>query len=266
MSIFITGRRHMPNGGMLSLLFAAACACGLYAMPVAAESAGDEKPALGPETIRAQLLPRRYTTLAAEIAARVTRITVPEGGNFKSGEALVVFDCSLPKAQLRRAQAELQGARQVFASNQKLASLNSVGQLELDVSQTAVAKAEAEVGLNETLLSKCAVAAPFGGRVAEQKIREGQFVQIGQPLLEILDDQSLELEFLVPSQWLTWLKPGSALSVHIDETNKTYPARFTRIGARIDPVSQSVKVAASIDGKFPELIAGMSGEIQTQVP
>ena len=92
-------------------------------------------------------------------------------------------------------------------------------------------------------------------------MREQQFVQPGQALVDILDDTSLELEFLVPSAWLRWLKPGQQLKVTIDETRKTYPARFTRIGAKVDPVSQSVKVAATIDGTFPELIAGMSGRV-----
>jgi multidrug efflux pump subunit AcrA (membrane-fusion protein) len=110
------------------------------------------------------------------------------------------------------------------------------------------------------------VAAPFGGRVAEQKVREQQFVQAGQPLLDILDDSVLELEFLVPSVWLRWLKVGSTFEVQIDETRKTYPAKFTRVGARVDPVSQSVKVAAAISGKFPELMAGMSGKVLLNPP
>ena len=101
----------------------------------------------------------------------------------------------------------------------------------------------------------------LAGRVAEQKVREQQYVQPGQPLLDILDDSVLELEFLVPSVWLRWLTVGGGFEVQIDETRKTYPARFIRIGARVDPVSQSVKVAATIDGIFPELIVGMSGRV-----
>jgi hypothetical protein len=70
----------------------------------------------------------------------------------------------------------------------------------------------------------------------------------------------------VPSSWLVWLKVGQRLRVQIDETKRSYPARFTRIGARADPVSQSVKVAAAIDGRFPELVAGMSGRILASRP
>jgi RND family efflux transporter MFP subunit len=178
----------------------------------------------------------------------------------------VSFDCSIQRAQLERAQAEQSGAERTLASNVELEKLNSVGQLELDLSRTAVQRSKAEVALHTAQLGKCVIHAPFTGRVAEQKVREQQFAQPGQPLLEIIEDGPLELEFIVPSRWLTWLKAGGRLKVSIDETGRSYPARFTRIGARVDPVSQSVKVVAAIDGRFPELIAGMSGRIEVDVP
>ena len=218
------------------------------------------------QDIRAQLMPRRYTTIAAEIGAKVAGLPVGEGGAFRAGQVLVLFDCSLQRAQLDKAEAELEGAEQTLKSNLRLEQLNSVGQLELDLSKSSANKAKAEVGANKAVLAKCQVNAPFAGRVAEQKVREQQYVQPGQAMLDILDDSVLELEFLVPSAWLRWLKVGGAFDVQIDETRKAYPARFTRIGARVDPVSQSVKVAAAIHGKFPELMAGMSGKVQITVP
>ena len=66
----------------------------------------------------------------------------------------------------------------------------------------------------------------------------------------------------MPSGWLRWLKSGYRFRVGIDETGKSYPAHVTRLGARVDPVSQSVKVTATIDGRFTELVAGMSGRVQ----
>lgn len=218
------------------------------------------------QEIRAQLMPRRYTTLAAEIGAKIDSVPVGEGGTFGAGQMLITFDCSLNKAQLEKARAELDAAQQTFKSNTRLAELNSVGQLELDLSRAAANRARAEVSAQEALVAKCVVLAPFAGRVAEQRAREQQFVQPGQPLLDIFDDSTLELEFLVPSSWLAWVRPGVAFQVQIDETRRSYPARFTRIGARIDPVSQSVKVGATIDGRFPELIAGMSGRVIARPP
>jgi membrane fusion protein (multidrug efflux system) len=216
------------------------------------------------QEIRAQLTPRRYTTIAAEIGARIKRLPVAEAGAFTEGQLLVGLDCAVQEALRDKARAELEGAQANFKANQKMAELNSVGQLEVELARISVSRAQAELGSQQALIDKCTINAPFSGRVAEQKVREQQFVQPGQALLDILDDTSLELEFLVPSHWLRWLKAGQVLRVTIDETRKTYPARFTRIGAKVDPVSQSVKVAATIDGNFSELIAGMSGRVIAQ--
>jgi membrane fusion protein, multidrug efflux system len=225
-------------------------------------------PRVGPERqeIRAQLLPRRYTTVAAEIGAKINSLPVPEGSAFSEGQLLVSFDCSMQQAQLQKAQAELDGSEYTLKSNMRLAELNSVGQLELDLSRAAVGKARAELGANQAVLGKCSVNAPFSGKVAEQKVREQQYVQPGQALLDIIDDSVLELEFLVPSRWLMWMRVGGSFRIQIDETRKTYPARFIRIAARVDPVTQSVKVAGAIDGRFSELVSGMSGRVLVALP
>jgi RND family efflux transporter MFP subunit len=222
--------------------------------------------ALDRREIRAQLAPRRYTTLASEIGAKINRLPVPEGGRFRAGEVLVQFDCSLQQTQLNKAKAALAASEKTWNANKRLNELNSVGTVELDISEAEVAKAKAEVAANAALIAKCALPAPFAGRIAEQKAREQQFVQPGQPLLEILDDSALELEFIIPSRWLAWLKTGHPFSVAIDETGKTYPAKVQRIGAKVDPVSQSVKISAAIDGRFPDLIAGMSGRVVMTPP
>jgi RND family efflux transporter MFP subunit len=216
--------------------------------------------------IRAQLKPRRYTTLAAEIGAKVERVAAPEGSRFRKGETLVSFDCTLQRTQLQKTQVALGAAEKTWNANKRLHELSSVGTLELELSEAEVAKARAEVDSNKAVLAKCALIAPFSGRIAEQKVREQQYVQPGEPLLEILDDSELDLEFIVPSRWLSWLKPGHAFSVAIDETGRSYPAKVRRIGARVDPLSQSIKLSATIQGKFGDLIAGMSGRVLMSPP
>lgn len=280
--------RHCPTLCLASVLAASLFAVGVpaaaqspaaapvrhrAATSVAALAPADPAPApradgtfLARQALRAQLMPRRYTTLAAEIGAKVNHLPVPEGGAFRAGQVLVSFDCSVPQAVLQKYQAELQAAEKTAQANEALHKLNSVGQLELDLSQAAVSRVRAELGGQQAVLDKCTITAPFAGRVADQKVREQQFVQAGQPVLEIVDVSVLELEFIVPSAWLSWLRLGSDFTVAIDETGKTYPARLTRLGARVDPVSQSLKVGAAINGRFPELMAGMSGRVQIDAP
>jgi RND family efflux transporter MFP subunit len=256
--------RPAPGRPALLLLLLAALAPSAWAAPASAYGAAPA--ALDKREIRAQLIPRRYTTLAAEIGTKISRLPVAEGGRFRAGDTLIKFDCTLQQAQFDKAKAVLEAAEQTWQANRRLDQLHSIGKVELDVSDAERAKAKADVAFYGAILSRCTVPAPFSGRIAEQKVREQQYVQPGQPLLSILDDSVLELEFIVPSKWLVWLKPGLAFQVAIDETGKTYPAKVQRIGAQVDPVSQSVKISAAIDGKFKELMAGMSGKVLMTPP
>ncbi|SEH32850.1 efflux RND transporter periplasmic adaptor subunit [Magnetospirillum fulvum] len=218
------------------------------------------------QEIRAQLSPRDFTTLAAEIGAKVERITAREGEHFTKGQMLISFDCSVNRAQLDEARASLSAADKTVSVNQRLLELQTVGKLETELSVAESQKARAKVAAMSAMVSKCSVAAPFDGRVVEQKVRQQQFVQPGQALLDILDDSVLELDFVVPSKWLIWLKPGHQFQVAIDETGKSYPVKLMRVGARIDPVSQSVRVVGAIGGRYPELTAGMSGRVLLSPP
>lgn len=247
----------------------AAVTLALVASLAAAQESPEGSPAstgIERQEIRAQLMPRNFTTLAAEIGAKISQLPLREGESFSKGQVLLRFDCSMQQAMLQKARAELDAAQQTHRTNQRLHQLNSIGQLELSLSKASTAKATAEVGVQQAVLSKCSIAAPFAGRITEQRVRDQQYVQPGQALLEIIDDSALELEFLAPSAWLVWLKPGLSFEIDIDETGKAYPARITRLGARIDPVSQSLKVAAIIEGGFPELLAGMSGRVRIGKP
>jgi RND family efflux transporter MFP subunit len=216
--------------------------------------------------IRAQLTPRQFTTLSSEMAGRIDRIGTQVGGHFQKGDVLVEFDCALQRAQERGAQAVQMRAEKTYAIDQRLVALKSMGQLELDVAGAELEKARAEVAAAQAVTSKCTIAAPFSGVTAEQKVRAFQYTTPGQALLDILDDHGLEIELIAPSRWLSWLKPGYAFHVHVDETNKDYPAKITRLGGRVDPISQSIKVIGEITGDAPELIAGMSGRASITPP
>jgi multidrug resistance efflux pump len=172
----------------------------------------------------------------------------------RGGDLLIEFDCVTQRAQV---------AREI---DQRLANLKSIGQLELDVARAEVEKAKADLDIADAAASKCQIAAPFNGTTVEQKAQQFQYATPGQPLLEILDDRSLEIELIAPSRGLAWLKPGYAFQLHIEETDKTYPAEITRVGGRVDPVSQTVKVFGEIRGDAPELTAGMSGRANIPPP
>jgi membrane fusion protein, multidrug efflux system len=217
-------------------------------------------------SVRAQLTPRSAAVISSEIGGRIRELRFLEGTSFERGAILLVIDDSLQRAQVERARAVLTGAERTFTANQRLHALNSIGQIELDLSEAEVAKARAELAYVSAMLAKCEIRAPFGGRMAEQRVRSEEFVQPGQVLFEIVDRDTPQIDFIAPSKWLSWLSVGQSFELFVEETGKRYAASIERIGAKVDPVSQSVKIVGRVTADAPDLIAGMSGTVQLQPP
>lgn len=213
-----------------------------------------------PAEIRAQLNAQHTSILSSEMAAKIIQLNVQEGERFKQGDLLVAFNCAEQQAQLKKAQAVVKATEKTYEVNTRLTKLNSMSPLELEIAAAEVAKAKADIALMEAVLQKCTINAPFSGRVAERLVQRYQYVGPGVPILDILDDSQLEVTVLVPSNWLKWLKPGTEFKVFLEETQREYPVKVKMVGARIDAVSQSIKITGLITGKFEGLLAGMSGK------
>jgi RND family efflux transporter MFP subunit len=229
-------------------------AAGAAAASDAASSAIDEN-----GRIRTQLVSLHDVVISSQVEGQVAELPLRDGDAFKRGQLLVAFDCELYEAQLHKAQAAAQAAHKLYEVDQQLASLHSVGQLDIEQARAKAQEADAEVQFVHATVDHCRIVAPFNGRVAKRIAAQYEYVPPGKPLLEILDSENLELKLIVPSSWLGWLRIGSPLQLHVDDLGKDYQATVARLGARVDPVSQTLEVSARIKGAHSELLAGMSG-------
>jgi RND family efflux transporter MFP subunit len=209
--------------------------------------------------IRIQLVPRDQVDISSEISAKIAVLPFRDGDSFAVGQTLVSLDCALYLAQLHKAQAEADAARELWQVDERLGQLHSVGELEVQQADAKMKASAAEVAYVQAIVSKCSISAPFVGRVLKRTAAPQQFVEAGKPLLTIVDTSHLELKMIVPSKWLPELRRGHPLTVQIAEVGKSYPARIARIGARVDPITQTVDVTAELTKGAPELLPGMSG-------
>lgn len=216
--------------------------------------------------IRVQVVPRVSATIGAPMAGRLSELPLRDGDHFQQGQVIARFVCAEQEGALAHAKAVLEEKRQVLATNSQLRNLGTSSGLEYRVALAQVAEATADVQTATAVVDNCIVRAPFSGRVSGVSAHAHEFVSVGAPLLDILDDSSLELELIVPSRWLVWLQPGTKFTVAIDETGKSYRATITRLSGKVDAVSQSIKTYARLDDPAPDLLAGMSGRANLVPP
>jgi membrane fusion protein, multidrug efflux system len=214
------------------------------------------------QNLRAQIKARESTQISSEMSGRISQLKIRDGERFSAGQVLVGFHCSLEEAQLTKAKATLEKKTKTHEVNLKLEKLDSVSTLQIAVSKTEAEEAKADVRVAQAVLERCTIKAPFSGKVVEVTARSYQSVREGDPLLEIINEKDLEVEFIAPSRALPQLKPGNTFKVTLDETAKTYKAEIIRLGGRVDPVSQTIKVYGRIIKDSAELLPGMSGAIE----
>lgn len=214
--------------------------------------------------LRAQIKAKENSLISSEMNARINQLKLHDGERFTEGQTLVAFNCSLEEAQLNKAKASLEKASKNYEVKQRLEELKSISALEVAVAKAEEGEARAEVQIAQAVLSRCTIKAPFSGKVTDVIAKPHQTVKMGDPLLEILNDKALEIEFMAESKNLSSLTVGKKFQVTINETGKTYAAEIIRLGGKVDPVSQTIKVYGRITDKTDELLSGMSGAISLQ--
>ncbi len=231
------------------------------ATAAAAEPAKVETPEPAPpeNLVRGVINPSSESTIASKMTARITAMPFGEGQSFAAGALLARFDCSQIHAELNAAKAATTAYRKTYDTNVELDQYEAVGKNEVAVSKANLGKAEAEANAVAAQLSDCEVRAPFAGKVVEQIAHAREIAASGQPLLKIQSGREVELELIVPSKWLTWLKPGASFAFQIDETGNVIRGKVKRFGASVDPVSKTIRVTGIVTQRNGLVLAGMSG-------
>lgn len=226
------------------------------------------------EPVRAQLRAKEETVLSAGISARISNLPFKEGESFLQNDVLISFDCQTEKAELQYAQAELRAAQATLKTTRELSNFNAVSTLDVTNSQARRDMADARIKLCESKIRACEENAPFPGRIARLDVKPHQRVNPGDPLMAILNPSVLVAELRVPSTWLGWLRVGQEFSIHIDEIAADFPVRLVRMGAQVDPVSQTVALFGELTvNNTPDnaqhsalVLPGMSGDAYFILP
>lgn len=197
---------------------------------VVAESTQQNVPVIG------RFIARQSGPVAARISGPVAEFKVDVGDRVERGDVLAVlvkdslkWERELKAAELNRFQAALETAQETLKlRDQELSRLEGLrksaafSQARLDDKRQEVAVAKAEIAvargqlesakaslkLAEIALSYADVVAPYGGVVSRRHTEAGAFVNLGSPLITLINDQDLEIEADVPARNIDGLVPG----------------------------------------------------------
>jgi len=248
----------------ICLLFLGLVACGQKAgnggAKPGAEGAGkrkDRKPAVAAYVVRpvsvqqsvlgvGTLLAAEQVDIKTEVTGRVASIDFREGQAVAAGARLVkLYDEEL---QANRAKAVakrdyLQGA---LGRKVKQRELEALSQQELELAQSELAAAEADVRLLDAQLAKTEIRAPFAGELGLRLVSPGAVLSAGQSITTLIKRLPARVEFSVQSDRVSLVPVGARVQVALGP-DRVVEARVVATAGLVDAASRNLRVRALLN-------------------
>ena len=211
-----------------------------------------------------------------ELDGHVTAIEFEEGQEVREGQVLVRLDQDKLRAQAGAARAAVKRARTTasnlerrLARNDSLLAAGAISEqayddleAEYESAEAALDESEANLELAEQRLEDATIRAPFGGRVGAREFHLGDYVQLGQTLFTVVDDDPLEVQFSVPERYLGRLEVGSPVRVTVrSDPERPVTGEVSFVSPYVDPSTRTVELKARVPNPASELRAGQFASV-----
>jgi len=257
---------------LLSLLGLAACGKGdsgstdaesTADAPVPVEAfAALRQPIIANYTGTASLEAEREAQVVAKTNGVLLRLRVEEGDKVTAGQILAELDPERPKLQLAQAAANLKRLQNDFRRAQEMFQSRLVSSEQFDKVRFDLETQQAAYDLAELELSYTHIDAPIDGVISERLVKEGNLIQLHQPLFRIDDFDPLLAVLNVPERELAILKPGLPVTMAVDAlAGKSFVGAIARVSPVVDPQTGTFRVTAEFRDSTSQLKSGMFGRL-----
>jgi membrane fusion protein, multidrug efflux system len=249
-----------------ALLFAAAC-------PVAAQTPAP--PAVPIEAAKVEIGPlsERITAVGSlqsnesiivrpEIAGRVVEIGFEEGRPVAKGDLLIRLDDSINRAELAEAEARLELAKKNFARTEELFGNQVATARSRDEARSSLDVGTATLELARVRLAKNKIIAPFEGIVGLRTVSIGDYVTIGQDLVNLEDIDPIKVNFRVSERYLPAVRVGQGIEITVDAfPGKVFKGELYAIDPRVDAAGRSIVIRARVGNQEKLLRPGLFARV-----
>lgn len=224
-----------------------------------------------------QLEPDEAVRVSSEIKAVITGVHVDDGDHVTAGQVLFRLEDTRAKAELAEAEARVREIRANLVKatddldqDKKLLRQGIVEERQVRATQSAYdalvavrEAAEARVvqlreGVNDTV-----VRAPFDGVIGERLVYTGDYVEDGDPLVEVLRIDPLALRFSVSERAFMDVRRGARVDFLVPGMgDEVFHGEIYYIAPEADVTSRNVAVKAHVPNTDGRLRPGFFIKLQ----
>ena len=261
--------------GVLLLAVVSAAAQGQRASPVRYTEAREQS------VRRTIVLPgsvesRVESVVAAEVSALVVELVAREGDTVEKGAPLVrlrttTFEIRLQAAEAQHKEAEarmklaernLERARELFASKVISQQQLDDATYEFTAWQGRVEQLQASITGIKLDIARCTIRAPFAGVVTRERTDVGEWLGEGDPVMEMVSLEKLEVRIEVPERYFRLLHVGGRATVSFESLPGLEVAgSISALIPRADPQARTFPVKVRVPNREGRIGVGMLAQV-----
>lgn len=188
--------------------------------------------------------PNQVVTIAAEVAGRVEWIGPREGAIVKAGDLLMRLNTDLLQAEFESIQAQAKNDQTEFERQQGLVKGGASPTRELDQAATELAISQARLEEVRARLERTRIVAPAGGVLNRLPVEQGEYVQAGTHVADIVQTDIVKVAVNVPERDIPFFAPGQTVEVLVDIKGRPQPflGTITFISSVADERTRSTRM------------------------
>ena len=197
-----------------------------------------------------------------EIAGRIAEFRFQEGERVEKGQPLVVLDDSVWRAVVEQAQAALEYSQANYDRAVDLLERKVGTTKTRDEASSQMRVDQAELELARARLDKSTISAPFDGVVGLRKVSVGDFVDVGDDIVNLEQIDPLKADFRVAESYLGAVRPGQRIELGVDAfPGQAFTGEVYAIDPLIDEAGRSILLRAKLPNPEHVLRPGLFARV-----
>ena len=203
------------------------------------------------------ILSNESVTIKPEVAGTINFIGFEEGNTLKKGVTLFTLDAQLLEAEYQEVKANFDYALTQYERAKKLNKDGIIPSEEFDERLRAYLNAKSRLNTLATRLRKHTITSPFSGTVGSRMVSIGDYVSVGEPMVNLEDLSLVKIEFYIPQRFSLSITPGQPVQVVVEPLTQLFDGTIYLIDPQVDPETRSVLIRAKVPNPDTVLKPGM---------
>ena len=202
--------------------------------------------------------PNRIVTISSEVSGRIERIPLQEGNKVNIRDLLIQLNTDLIQPEFESAEAQVERDQKEFDRMTNLEKENAATQRDLENATSQLAISKALLAGISARRDRASILAPTSGVLNDLLVEEGEYVDPGNPVAQIVDIDTVKVVVEIPERDIAFFSVGDKAEIFANTKGnaESLVGTITFINELADPRTRTTRTEITLSNERRLLRSG----------